>query len=155
MIGNDLGVPPLYSEILPNLWQGGTDDEDLVHTGTGRLPTHSDGKEFDVVVTLSAYSNPMGWMVKEYRFGFPDGPTSDEIYEEIEKIADYAYLDWKAGKKCLVRCQAGINRSALVVALILMRDGMSADSAIGLIRARRSEYCLENTYFVEYLKREI
>ena len=155
MIGNDSTDPPLYSEILPNLWQGGTDDDDLVHKGSGRLPTYSDFKEFDVVVSLSAYSLPMGWMVKEYRFGFPDGPTSDEIYAELEKIADYAYLDWKAGKKCLVRCQAGINRSGLVVALILMRDGMSAEDAITLIRKRRSQYALENVHFVEYLKRRI
>jgi protein-tyrosine phosphatase len=97
----------------------------------------------------------MGWMVKEYRFGFPDGPTSDDIFDEIEKIADYAYLDWKAGKKCLVRCQAGINRSGLMVALILMRDGISAQDAISLIREKRSQYCLDNTYFVEYLKRKM
>jgi hypothetical protein len=155
MSSNDIFDPPLYSEILPNLWQGGTDDDDLVHKGTGRLPVHSDFKEFDVVVSLSAYSNPMGWMVKEYRFGFPDGPTSDEIYVEIEKIADYAYIDWKDGKKCLVRCQAGINRSGLVVALILMREGMSAQDAIALIRKKRSQYCLDNTYFVEYLKRKM
>jgi len=97
----------------------------------------------------------MGWMVKEYRFGFPDGPASDEIYSELEKIADYAYLDWKAGKKCLVRCQAGINRSGLVVALMLMRDGVSAEEAINLIRSKRSEYCLENPHFVDYLKRRM
>ena len=155
MIGNQDLDPPLYSEILPNLWQGGTDDEDQVHKGTGRLPVHSDFKEFDVVVSLSAYSNPMGWMVKEYRFGFPDGPTHDEIYDEIEKIADYAYLDWKAGKKCLVRCQAGINRSGLMIALILMRDGISAEDAIALIRKKRSQYCLDNTHFVEYLVRQM
>ncbi|CAN2188263.1 DSP domain containing protein [Candidatus Nanopelagicaceae bacterium] len=155
MIGNDSNDPPLYSEIVGNLWQGGTDDEDLVHKGSGRLPTHSDFREFEVVVSLSAYSLPMGWMVKEYRFGFPDGPTSDEIYAELEKIADYAYLDWKAGKKCLVRCQAGINRSGLVVALILMRDGMSAEDAISLIRSKRGKYALENQYFVEYLKSKI
>jgi len=35
MIGNDSSGPPLYSEIVPNLWQGGTDDDDLVHQGTG------------------------------------------------------------------------------------------------------------------------
>jgi protein-tyrosine phosphatase len=155
VIGNDSNDPPLYSEILPNLWQGGTDDDDLVHKGTGRLPTYSDFKEFDVVVSLSAYSSPMGWLVKEYRFGFPDGPTSDEIYEELEKIAEYAYVDWKAGKKCLVRCQAGINRSGLVVALMLMRDGLSAEDAIALIRKKRSEYALENVHFVEYLKRKM
>ena len=149
MLDND---PPLYSEILPNLWQGGTDDDDLVQKGSGRLPIHGDYKEFDVVVSLSAYSLPMGWMVKEYRFGFTDGPTSDEIYSELEKIADYAYLDWKAGKKCLVRCQAGMNRSGLVVALLLMRDGMSADDAITLIRKKRSEWALSNEYFTRYLQ---
>lgn len=155
MIGNDSNDPPLYSEILPNLWQGGTDDDDLVHKGTGRLPTYSYFKEFDVVVSLSAYSLPMGWMVKEYRFGFPDGPTSEDIYAELETIADYAYLDWKAGKKCLVRCQAGINRSGLVVALILIRDGMSAEDAISLIRIKRSQYALDNVHFVEYLRRRM
>jgi protein-tyrosine phosphatase len=116
------------------------------------LPIHGDYKEFDVVVSLSAYSLPMGWMVKEYRFGFTDGPTSDEIYSELEKIADYAYLDWKAGKKCLVRCQAGMNRSGLVVALLLMRDGMSADDAITLIRKKRSEWALSNECFTRYLQ---
>jgi len=149
---HDDGDPPLYSEILTNLWMGGTDDDDLVHIGTGRLPTTSDQREFDVVVSLSAYSLPMGWHVKEYRFGFPDGPTPDHIYDELEQIADYAYRDWKAGKKCLIRCQAGMNRSGLMVALILMREKMSADAAISLIRKKRSNYALDNAHFVQYLK---
>jgi protein-tyrosine phosphatase len=54
-----------------------------------------------------------------------------------------------------VRCQAGINRSGLVVALILMREGMSTEDAIALIRKRRSKYALDNAHFVEYLKRKI
>ena len=155
MAKHDDGDPPLYSEIAPNLWQGGTDDDDLVLKGSGRLPTTGDYKEFDVVVSLSAYSLPMGWHVKEYRFGFPDGPTSQEIYEELERIADYAYADWKAGKKVLVRCQAGMNRSALMVALILMRDRMHVDDAVALIRKKRSAYALDNAHFVQYLKRRM
>jgi Dual specificity phosphatase, catalytic domain len=155
MLGHDDGDPPLYSEILPNLWQGGTDDDDLVHKGSGRLPTTSDHKEFDVVVSLSAYSLPMGWMVKEYRYGFPDGPADEDVYAELERIADYAYLDWKAGKKVLVRCQAGLNRSGLMVALILLRNRMKIDDAIALIRKKRSAYALDNAHFVEYLKRKM
>ena len=50
---------------------------------------------------------------------------------------------------------AGSARSGLMVALILMRDGMSAEDAISLIREKRSQYCLDNTYFVEYLKRKM
>jgi protein-tyrosine phosphatase len=54
-----------------------------------------------------------------------------------------------------VRCQAGINRSGLVVALMLMRDGLSAEDAITLIRSKRSQYALDNAYFVDYLRRSM
>ena len=65
------------------------------------------------------------------------------------------YLDWKAGKKVLVRCQAGMNRSGLMVALILLRDRMKIDDAIALIRKKRSAYALDNAHFVKYLKRKM
>ncbi len=39
----------------------------------------------NVNTTLDAYTNPMGWLVKEYRYGFPDGPNEQwiEIKEEM------------------------------------------------------------------------
>ena len=46
-----------------------------------------------------------------------------------------------------------MNRSGLVVALLLMRDGMSADDAITLIRKKRAEYALDNAHFVDYLRK--
>lgn len=36
----------------------------------------------------------------------------------------------------LIRCQAGMNRSSLVTDLVLMKDGLSADEAIALIRQK-------------------
>jgi hypothetical protein len=33
-----------------------------------------------------------------------------------------------------------------------MRDGMSADDAIALIRKKRSEWALSNEYFTQYLQ---
>ena len=127
---------PLSSEILPGLWMGGTDDLDLVNRA-GRLPSASDPKDFDAVVTLSAYSKPVGWYVHEFRYCIPDASLDDEHAEELEKIADWAYLQWKSGKQVLVRCQAGMNRSGLVTALILMRDRMKPKAAIALIRSKR------------------
>ncbi|CAM5329206.1 hypothetical protein SALBM311S_07625 [Streptomyces alboniger] len=56
------------------------------------------------------------------------------------------------GRKVLVRCYHGYNRSGLVVAHALIRQGRSADDAIRLIRARRSPWALHNELFVEYLK---
>jgi protein-tyrosine phosphatase len=48
-------------------------------------------------------------------------------------------------------CQAGLNRSSLVVATALMLDGMTAGEAIALIRAVRSPACLCNPAFEEWL----
>jgi len=89
--------------------------------------------------------------VKELRYAFADGPLEPETKSEIETVADWAHAKWKNGDRLLVRCQAGINRSSLVNALILMREGMKAEEAIALIRSKRSSFCLSNEHFVEYL----
>jgi protein-tyrosine phosphatase len=51
----------------------------------------------------------------------------------------------------LVHCQAGLNRSGVVVARALMADGMSAVEAVSLIRERRSPACLCNPAFERWL----
>ena len=152
MIGNDSNDPPLYSEILPNLWQGGTDDDETIYRGQKRLPTMNDPKPFDVVVTLDSYTLPVGWLVKEYRFGFADGPADSEIYQEVERISDWAFIEWQAGNRVLIRCQAGLNRSGLVTGLILLKSGKKFEDAIHLIRSQRGEFALSNNHFYEYLQ---
>ena len=144
--------PPLISQILPTLWQGGTDDEFTTYRGNKRLPAIGDPRPFDSVVSLCAYTLPVGWLVKELRYAFADGVIDSAQYEEIEQVADWAYAEFKAGKKLLIRCQAGFNRSSLVTSLVLMRDGRSADEVIALIRKKRSEYCLGNEQFVKYIQ---
>jgi protein-tyrosine phosphatase len=59
-----------------------------------------------------------------------------------------------AGKKTLVHCQAGLNRSSLIVARTLMLgQDMTAKDAIALIREKRSPMCLCNDTFRIYLER--
>jgi protein-tyrosine phosphatase len=94
----------------------------------------------------------MGWLVKELRYPFPDGPIDPATIPEIEALAEWAYSMWKSGERVLIRCQAGMNRSSLLTALVLMRDGKSADEAIALIKERRSPYVLSNSHFVKYLE---
>lgn len=141
----------LYSEILPGLWQGGTYDFDTL-----KFPkTHdirNQDKQFDAVATFYAEAHPVGWGISERRFGFPDAELSEENLPEIHSIAAWAFQQWKCGKKVLIRCQAGLNRSGLCMALILMKDGMSPSDAISLIRNKRSEDALFNGHFVDYLK---
>ena len=57
----------LWSEVLPNLWQGGTDDDDIHDQLATPMITK---KDFDFVITAYAWANPVDWFVKELRFGF-------------------------------------------------------------------------------------
>jgi hypothetical protein len=141
----------LFSEILPNLYMGGTDDLDIVQFGK-RLPELHERDQFDAVVTCYSYAQPMSWYVHENRYGFADGPLDHETFAKAQELASWLHSEWKAGRKCLSRCQAGLNRSGLVIALVLMMDGYSADDAIALIREKRDRNALFNLDFVRKLR---
>ena len=136
----------LWSEIIPNLWVGGTDDLDVVNVPK-KLPNFGEAKMFDTVISLYTHSQPVGWQVKELRYGFGDGPLSPEDDKELDKIADWAYQEFISGKKIGVRCQLGINRSTFVVGKLLIKLGYQPSEAIALIREKRSPYALNNKHF--------
>lgn len=146
-------LPPqdLYSEILPGLWQGGTHDFDTLEFPK-EYPIWKLQREFDSVATLYAIAHPVGWGVAERRYGFPDSSISEQDIPEIHDIAEWAHREWKAGKKVIIRCQAGLNRSGLIMALVLISEGYDPKDAIDLIRARRSPHALCNADFVRYLE---
>ena len=108
-------------------------------------------KDFDTVITTYAYANPVDWFVREIRYGVWDSNMKDFDVEELFDIVRVAHSDWKKGKKVLIRCQAGWNRSGLVMALVLIREGMEAQKAINLIRAKRSPHALCNSTFATWL----
>lgn len=140
----------LYSEILPGLWMGGTDDDDTTDIGK-ELPKLAHEVPFDAVVTLFAWAHPMPWGIEELRWGFADGDMSyvDEV--RLHRVAEWAYDRWQAGDRVLIRCQAGMNRSGLITVLVLMRGGHTAEGAIKMVREKRSEVVLFNDHFVDYL----
>ena len=141
---------PLWSEILPGLWQGGTHDTDTIHErGVSMFqPTQED---FDTVISLAALSNGVGWGVKEHRFAFLDSDMNDFDVTELKELVEIAHRDWKAGKRVLIRCQAGWNRSGLLMALTLIKDGFEPQEAIDLIRERRVPEALSNQVFAKWL----
>ncbi len=143
-------IEPLYSEILPGLWQGGTADSETVDQPK-KLPNMNYNEPWDAVVTLYAHAQPMGWGVSELRFGFPDASLEAKIIPDLLSLSQWAHGQWEQGKKTLIRCQAGWNRSGLVMALVLMREEYSAQDAIELIREKRSPNALCNSDFVEFL----
>lgn len=146
---------PAYApdEILPGLWQGGTEDDEVV--GRRAIATRYDRcQPFDLVVTLYADAMPAAWGVEELRFGFPDSDLTARSVDRAVALARYAHQRWSEGARVLIRCQAGVNRSGLVMALTLMHDGLSAGEAIALIRSRRSPAVLSNRHFVRWLLTE-
>lgn len=150
-------------QILPGLFQGGTEDDEVLgypvsghhydrigHRGGVAYPVFP----FDVVITLYADAQPAPWGVREHRFGFPDGPISPEDAQEAVHLALLAHRAWCSGRTVLIRCQAGVNRSGLVTALVLMIAGYTAHDAIELVRQRRSPLVLCNGHFEQWLRIE-
>ena len=147
---------PAYApdQILPRLFQGGTEDDHVI--GEAIPADHYRGeRRFDLVVTLYADAQPAPWGVEEIRFGFPDGHLNKSAIERVLRIALTAHDRWLAGERVLIRCQAGVNRSGLVTAIVLMLQGMSADEAISLLRERRSPLVLNNPDFERFLREGI
>lgn len=108
---------------------------------------------FDVIFNLfkwGEYVVPINTI--RHTFELFDGDEVDA--ESVEKIAQEVSESLDAGSRVLVHCQAGLNRSSLVVARVLMlRESMTADEAIALIREKRSPVCLCNPNFEAWLRR--
>lgn len=141
----------LWDEITPGLWQGGTDSADTIYErryGIGSFITEED---FDLVVTMYSSAQPVPSWVKEIRFGIYDGDMSDFDIEDLRDLVYVAHSNWKRGKRVLVRCQAGLNRSGIVTALVLIRDGLSAEEAIELVKQNRGSAALTNEHFNQWL----
>jgi protein-tyrosine phosphatase len=103
-------------------------------------------------VTLYGHARPFGYYVREQRFGIVDAELDPLSIPEIIQLSEWLYSEWKLGKRVAGKCQQGWNRSSLIVALVLMKDGMTANDAIALIREKRSKNALCNPHFVKFLK---
>ena len=142
----------LWSEILPGLYQGGTADHDDRTFGRGAPMITRDN--FDTVITLYAHAGPVDWYVKEVRLGFYDHDEVDLDEHDLAHAVRTAYRDWVRGKRVLIRCQAGWNRSGLITALVLIHFGYTPEDAIALIREKRSPHALCNDYFERWIRQE-
>ena len=137
--GNTPFDVPFMSELDARLWQGGCQNGLI-------LP-----KFIDVVVSLYPWEKYTIYHDAE-RIEVTMYDSIDQTFEQVDDIARMVNRYRDDGKNVLVHCQAGLNRSSLVAARALMLDGKSADTAINLIREKRSEACLCNPAFEAYLR---
>ena len=145
--------PQLYSMVAPNLFQGGTDDLDVIHLAQTNNRPRTD-LPFDAIVTMYAWARPADWNIQEFRYGVPDASIKDIDLSRLRQAVDFGYDRWKQGDRVLVRCQAGLNRSGLVTALIMIKDGLTPQSAINCIRDSRGPDALLNENFYAWLLKE-
>ena len=145
--------PQLHSMIAPNLFQGGTDDLDVIHLAQTISHPRLD-LPFDAIVTMYAWARPADWNIQEFRYGVPDASISDIDLNRLRQAVEFGFDRWKAGDRVLVRCQAGLNRSGLVLALILIKDGLTPQEAINRIRENRGSDALFNADFHDWLLQE-
>ncbi|MGW1846858.1 protein-tyrosine phosphatase family protein [Streptomyces sp. NPDC001966] len=110
------------------------------------------GTEFDLVISL--FTRPdhgpepgVDHLIAE----IPDGPLTAEQIQTVQQLATTAAHAMRRGRTALVRCNAGYNRSGLVVAQTLIELGQPGMTAIQLIRERRSPWALNNPMFEDYL----
>jgi protein-tyrosine phosphatase len=68
--------------------------------------------------------------------GDPKKPTHEEKIEALRAALKVYDLN-KKGKKVLVTCAAGVNRSALIAGLAMILSGKTADEVIAQIRKHR------------------
>lgn len=145
-----------YHEIIPNLYLGGHLWEEH---GVAVDARHSTVSEDDWDYVVSMY---LDWR-KQARQALPrcdmrfvlfddteDG-LSNDTWERIRLVVDEVTMRWHSKQKILIRCQAGYNRSSLVMALVLMSLGFDAERAISLMRARRGPDVLINPVFEQYV----
>lgn len=107
--------------------------------------------DFDVIVSLYPREKYVfqGHAKLEVVMYDATGSVPDRL---LDTVTDFIADELEAGSRVLVHCQAGLNRSSLVIAHYLMRhEGLSAEEAITLVR-KRSEACLCNPDFEAWLR---
>lgn len=83
----------------------------------------------------------------------PDRPMRRDEIEAASKAAARVARRLRSGRRVLVTCAMGLNRSALVASLAMHEvHGMSADEIIGRLRRARGTWALSNPNFEKLLR---
>jgi protein-tyrosine phosphatase len=137
--GNTPFDVPFISEIAPNLWQGGCQNGLVLPRTFKHLISLYPWEEYKIYHEIETLVQ-----CRMYD-GF------DQALEIVDDLARLVNTCMKTGP-VLVHCQAGLNRSSLIVARVLMLNGLTAKGAIQRIRLKRSPACLCNKSFEKWLR---
>jgi hypothetical protein len=127
--------PPPWpaDQIVPGLWQSGHPEP---------------GEHWDAVFDLSGEEPPLEDVEFYVHWLIEDGPAPE--FTTLRSLADLVDDLRQDGKRVLIHCAAGINRSGLLSAAALIRGGWDVDDAIAAVREARHG-ALNNPNFVDLL----
>lgn len=137
------------------IWTHPDSDGELWLGGHDCLPfggTCQPGSRFNLVVSLfRRYGQEPAPHVRHLGHMMVDGPLDGTSHEPLDHLAAEVASAVVAGKRVLVRCHAGLNRSALVVGLALSRLGVPPPESVPMMRAARDKNVLFNAAFLAHL----
>ena len=135
-----------WNEVVPGLFMGG-------HDVRAQAPSACVVRdEFDLVVSLTAregYGPSPG--VEHVVARLADAVLDPPNAARVRELGGLVAAAVREGRRVLVRCSGGLNRSGVVVADALVQLGHSPDEAICAVRAARGPWALTNPGFVTHL----
>lgn len=134
-----------WNEVVPGLFQGGHDAR--------RHASCVVGSEFDVVISLvtrAGYGPDEG--VEHHVLRLADAAIDAQIAPQVAALGQVAADAVRDGRRVLVRCTGGLNRSAVVTVHALRVLGYDVPAAIDLVRAARGPWALTNPMFLAHLR---
>lgn len=127
-----------YNFIVDGLAQGGFPRHDAKAAGWSLIVSHS--RNFN--------AHPVPYL----HFPFDDTEImlpDTKILHNLAKLIAHEYI--KQDKRVLIHCDAGLNRSGLTTALVLLELGYKPQDAINLMRKQRCQEVLYNDRFRNYI----
>src|SRR6266540_1999754 len=127
-----------------------------------RLDTSSEYGTLDVDVIVDLEDWEVAWAppvpLGRLYVSFPMD-DSDEVDPKVRELAVFIASLVTSGRRVLVHCTEGLNRSGVVAARALMEMGLTASDAIDLVRRQRGPSvdglpALGNDAFVDWLQGE-
>lgn len=111
-------------------------------------------EDFDLVISLYPWERyQLGHKTAYREVKMYDDPKQG--FEQVEELAEIVAAALTEGKKVLVHCQAGLNRSALVAGTALRQLGVGAGDTIRILReSRGTDEVLCNHAFFSYIAKD-
>lgn len=84
----------------------------------------------------------------------PDMSAPDPALDtELQQLLTLAEVYLERGQRVAIHCRAGLGRTGMVAARLLMRQGRSAAAAIAVVRSTHDHAAIETAAQIAYLER--